>query len=243
MECHNYFIHDPSSFNHRPLTIVSLLFRQHNFMTDPTTDPMNDSTTKSTTNPIANSMSATPTLATRSRNLIVAIAAIILGVVLATGINAPSGSATLATLVDRAIAFDVARSNDKPTMIEFYANWCTSCQAMAPAIAELEDVYDDRINFVMLNIDNTNWLPEMEQYDVDGIPHFVFLDAANNLIAQAIGEQPKSVFAQSLVSLIDGQAIAVEPSDGATSSLEDEPTDQLQPSSDPRGHGAIAPPV
>ncbi len=190
-------------------------------------------------------MSDTPTttsnLATRSRNIIVAIAAIILGVVLALGINAPSGTASLATLADRAIAFDVARSNDKPTMIEFYANWCTSCQTMAPAIAKLEDVYDDRINFVMLNIDNTNWLPEMEQYDVDGIPHFVFLDGANNMIAQAIGEQPKSVFEQTLVSLIDGQAIALESSQGKTSSLNDEPTDRLQPSTDPRGHGAIAP--
>lgn len=190
-------------------------------------------------------MSDTPTntsnLATRSRNIIVAIAAIVLGVVLATGINAPSGTASLATLADRAIAFDVARSNDKPTMIEFYANWCTSCQAMAPAIAELEEVYDDRINFVMLNIDNTNWLPEMEQYDVDGIPHFVFLDAANKTIAQAIGEQPKSVFEQTLVSLIDGQAITLEPNQGQTSSLNDEPADRLQPSTDPRGHGAIAP--
>jgi thiol-disulfide isomerase/thioredoxin len=190
-------------------------------------------------------MSDTPTntanLATRSRNIIVAIAAIILGVVLALGINAPSGTATLATLADRAVSFEVARTNDKPTMIEFYANWCTSCQSMAPAIAELEDIYEDRINFVMLNIDNTNWLPEMEQYDVDGIPHFVFLDAANKTIAQAIGEQPKSVFEQTLVSLIDGQAIAAEPSQGRTSSLDDEPTDRLQPSTDPRGHGAIAP--
>ena len=188
-------------------------------------------------------MSATPPLVTRSRNLIVAIAAIILGVVLATGINAPSGSATLASLADRAIAFEVARSNDKPTMIEFYANWCTSCQAMAPTIAELEAKYDDRINFVMLNIDNTNWLPEMEQYEVDGIPHFVFLDRANHPIAQAIGEQPSAVFEQTLVSLLEGQATVPEPSQGQTSSLEDEPSDQLRPSSDPRGHGAIVPAV
>lgn len=183
----------------------------------------------------------TSNLTTRSRNIIVAIAAIILGTVLALGINAPSGTATLATLADRSIALEVARNNDKPTLIEFYANWCTSCQAMAPAIAELEDVYEDRINFVMLNIDNTNWLPEMEQYDVDGIPHFVFLDSANQMIAQAIGEQPKSVFEQTLVSLIDEQAIAIKPSQGQTSSLEDEPANRLQPSADPRGHGAIAP--
>ncbi|TAF51867.1 MAG: thiol:disulfide interchange protein [Oscillatoriales cyanobacterium] len=190
-------------------------------------------------------MSDTPTntvnLATRSRNIIVAIAAILLSFGLALGINAPSGTATLASLADRAIDLDVARRNDKPTLIEFYANWCTSCQAMAPAIAELEDVYEDRINFVMLNIDNTNWLPEMEQYEVDGIPHFVFLDAANQTIAQAIGEQPKSVVEQTLSRLIDGQAIAIEPSQGQTSSLDDEPADRLQPSTDPRGHGAVAP--
>ncbi|MGD1901542.1 MAG: thioredoxin domain-containing protein [Geitlerinemataceae cyanobacterium] len=185
---------------------------------------------------------ASNSLATRSRNAIVAIIAIALSAAFALGLNAPSGTASLATLAERATPLDIARSNGKPTVIEFYANWCTSCQAMAPAIAELEDIYDDRVSFVMLNVDNTNWLPEMDEYDVDGIPHFVFLDRDNQTLAEAIGEQPKSIFDRALASLADGQSVALDAS-GETSRLDDEPASRLQPSSDPRGHGAIAPEV
>ena len=48
---------------------------------------------------------------------------------------------------------------------------------MAPDIQQLKDSYAGRVNFVMLNVDNTKWLPEMLNYRVDGIPHFEFLAA------------------------------------------------------------------
>lgn len=107
--------------------------------------------------------------------------AIALSVALVLGLRTETTSATLAKLSDSSTPLEVAVSNGKPSLVEFYADWCTVCQKMAPDITQLETEYADKMNFVMLNVDNTKWLPEMLKYRVDGIPHFVFLSQQGKL--------------------------------------------------------------
>ena len=44
--------------------------------------------------------------------------------------------------------------NGKPTVIDFYADWCESCKVMAPSMRSIETQYKDKINFV--TIDGSN---------------------------------------------------------------------------------------
>ena len=136
------------------------------------------------------------------RNIIIALTAIALSVAIFLGIQTQTSSVSLDTQAENSTSLEVALNNGKPTLMEFYADWCTSCQSMAKDLGELKQEYNDSVNFVMLNIDNSKWLPEILNYRVDGIPHFIFLDIKGKAIAQTIGEQPRSVLEQDLDALI-----------------------------------------
>lgn len=154
-----------------------------------------------------NQISPTSNNANQLRNLLVAIAAIVLTAALFLGLQAQRSSTSLDAVAAAAIPIDEALVNGKPTTIEFYADWCTSCQSMAADNLSLEQEYSDRMNFVMLNVDNNKWLPEVTKYRVDGIPRFIFLDRANQSIGDATGVIPRNIMAANIEAAIDDQPL------------------------------------
>ncbi|BAQ61678.1 thioredoxin-like protein [Geminocystis sp. NIES-3708] len=173
----------------------------------------------------------------RIRNIIIALIAITLGILLVLSSQTTVNSESLEAQSQQATPLEIAVNNDKPSLVEFYANWCTSCQAMAGDLAILKQKYQANVNFVMLNVDNNKWLPEVLKYGVDGIPHFVFLDNSGNAIAQTIGEQPLSIFEGNIQALIANQSIPYANSSGNISSLN--PNNQIIEGNkdNPRDHG------
>ncbi|MEA5462903.1 thioredoxin family protein [Leptothoe sp. PORK10 BA2] len=176
-------------------------------------------------------------LAQRLRNFVVVLVAVVLSVVVVVGLQTRTPAASLSDMAEDSLPLEQAMANGKPTLMEFYANWCTSCQAMAGDLQQLKAEYQQDVNFVMLNVDNTKWLPEMLHYRVDGIPHFVFLDGAGNDAGAAMGEIPRAVLAENLTALVVGEKLPYAQAKGQTSGVET----VLQPSGgsdDPRSHGA-----
>ena len=83
----------------------------------------------------------------------------------------------------------VAFTNNKPTFLEFYAEWCEVCKEMAPKVSALKDEYEKDINFVFLNVDNPKWGNYIEKFQVNGIPQINLFDRKGNLISTLIGKQ------------------------------------------------------
>ena len=64
-------------------------------------------------------------------------------------------------------------SEDAPTVIDFYADWCGPCQQFRPIFHAAEKKYAGRVNFETVNIDEQKDLAE--QYGITSIPTIVFL--------------------------------------------------------------------
>lgn len=173
----------------------------------------------------------------RLRNFLIAIVAIALSVALVLGLRTQTTSATLAQLGEQSTPLEVALTNSKPSLMEFYADWCTVCQKMAPDIAQLEQQYADKVNFVMLNVDNTKWLPEMLKYRVDGIPHFVYLNKNGEAVAQAIGDQPRTILLNNMEALVTGSPLPYAQASGKVSQF-NAPVAPTSGQDDPRSHGS-----
>ena len=96
---------------------------------------------------------------------------------------------------------EIAFKNNKPTFLEFYAEWCEVCKEMAPKVSTLKEQYEKDINFVFLNVDNQKWNDYIRKFNVNGIPQVNLFDRKGNLISTYIGKQEDITIKDSLYKL------------------------------------------
>jgi len=93
---------------------------------------------------------------------------------------------------------EIAFTNNKPTFLEFYAEWCEVCKEMAPKVSTLKKEFENDINFVFLNVDNQKWGNYIQKFTVNGIPQVNLFDKNGNLISTFIGKQDEIKIRQSI---------------------------------------------
>lgn len=103
-------------------------------------------------------------------------------------------------LAQEAMPYPEALANGKPTLIEFYADWCSSCQAFAPTLQHVHEQFGSDVNFVMLNIDDPRWMEPIQTYHATGVPQLTLLQEDESIVQTWVGKVPESYLLTQLKS-------------------------------------------
>ncbi len=87
-----------------------------------------------------------------------------------------------------------------PAIIDFYADWCGPCKAVAPVLEQLAEEYKGKLVIYKLDTDKETELSSL--FDIQSIPTFLFIPKDGAPMIQK-GALPKNVFKQ----LIDEKLI------------------------------------
>ena len=91
-------------------------------------------------------------------------------------------------VTDSSFDDDVVKS-DVPVLVDYWAEWCGPCKAIAPVLDELAKEYQGKVKIAKVNVDENQEIPK--KFGIRGIPTLM-LFKNGNVEATKVGALSKS---------------------------------------------------
>jgi thioredoxin 1 len=101
-------------------------------------------------------------------------------------------------VTDATFEADVLK-NEKPVVVDYWAEWCGPCRQVSPVLEEIASEHADKIEVVKLNVDENP--VTSQRYRILNIPTLsVFKDG--EVVKEIVGARPKSALLRELADFI-----------------------------------------
>jgi thioredoxin 1 len=79
-------------------------------------------------------------------------------------------------------------NSGKPVLVDFWAEWCGPCRALAPKLEEIANEMGEKVQIVKVNVDENHQTPG--RYGIRGIPAMILFKGGQE-VGQLVGNHPK----------------------------------------------------
>ena len=95
--------------------------------------------------------------------------------------------------------YEALLADSKPLVIDFWAEWCGPCRAVAPIVEELAEEYQGKVDIYKVNIDDEEELATV--FGIRSVPTMLFIPLNGNP-QRTMGAMPKEQLKKMLDSII-----------------------------------------